>query len=169
MYSEARRADGRAFWPVAPDTILVGHMAIRYLPTSHSVPSGALSSIGGGRAWSAGESACAVSARDVSTIAIQSFSAAWNFARKVLSFDATSTTIDVESTPFVDVGRVFARTSTNPLSDLHRVYGVGLPGYRAAFRGRIRRHRLRQRGCCRVHGAQLSILGGDMQNENRLA
>ena len=35
MFSETG-GDGRAFWwPVAQDTVLAAHSAIRYLPTSH--------------------------------------------------------------------------------------------------------------------------------------
>ena len=131
MYSEVG-GDGRAFWPIAPDTILVGHMAIRYLPTSHSVPFWALSSIGGGQSVVGGEQPLR-GFGEGRFYDRDSFSSSVEFRRKVLSFDATSTTVDVELTPFVDVGRVFARTSTNPLSDLHRVYGVGFRGIARPF------------------------------------
>jgi hypothetical protein len=131
MYSEVG-GDGRAFWPVAPDTILVGHMAIRYLPTSHSVPFWALSSLGGGQSVVGGEQPLR-GFGEGRFYDRDSFSSSVEFRRKVLSFDATSTTVDVELTPFIDVGRVFARTSTNPLSDLHRVYGVGFRGIARPF------------------------------------
>jgi hypothetical protein len=131
MFSEVG-GDGRAFWPVAQDTILVGHVAIRYLPTSHSVPFWALSGIGGGESVVGGEQplrgfgAGRFYDRD-------SFSSSVELRRKVLSFDATSTIVDVEVTPFIDVGRVFARTSTNPLDQLHHVYGVGFRGIARPF------------------------------------
>ena len=50
-----------------------------------------------------------------------------------MTFNATSTSIDVEVTPFIDVGRVFSRTSTLPLGQLHRVYGVGFRGIARPF------------------------------------
>ncbi len=62
-----------------------------------------------------------------------SFSTSVEVRRKVVSFDATSTIVDVEVTPFIDVGRVFSRTSTNPLNDLHHVYGVGFRGIARPF------------------------------------
>jgi hypothetical protein len=131
MYSEVG-GDGRGYWPVAPDTILAAHVAIRYLPTSHDVPFWALSGIGGGEAAVGGEQllrgfgAGRFYNRD-------SFSGSLELRRKMLTFGATSTTVDVEITPFIDVGRVFARTSTNPLDQLHRVYGVGFRGIARPF------------------------------------
>jgi hypothetical protein len=131
MYSETG-GDGRAFWPVAENTILVAHTAIRYLPTAHSVPFWALSSLGGGESVIGGEQplrgfgAGRFYDRD-------SFSSSVELRHKVFSFDATSTFVDVEVTPFIDVGRVFARTSTLPFDQLHRVYGVGFRGIARPF------------------------------------
>jgi hemolysin activation/secretion protein len=62
-----------------------------------------------------------------------SFSGSLELRRKVMSFDATSTVIDVELTPFVDVGRVFARTGVFPLDQLHHVLGVGFRGIARPF------------------------------------
>jgi hypothetical protein len=131
MYSEVG-GDGRGFWLVAPDTILAAHMALRYLPTSHEVPFWALSGIGGGesviggeqplRGWGAGR----FYDRD-------SFSSSVELRRKVHTFDTTSTSIDLEVTPFVDVGRVFARTSSLPFDQLHKVLGVGFRGIARPF------------------------------------
>jgi hypothetical protein len=39
----------------------------------------------------------------------------------------------LEVTPFIDLGRVFARTSTIPLEQLHKVYGVGFRGIARPF------------------------------------
>jgi Omp85 superfamily domain len=131
MYSEVG-GDGRGFWLIAPDTILAGHMALRYLPTSHEVPFWALSGIGGGesvvggeqplRGWGAGR----FYDRD-------SFSSSVELRRKVHTFDTTSTSIDLEVTPFIDVGRVFARTSSLPFDQLHKVLGVGFRGIARPF------------------------------------
>lgn len=131
MYSEAG-GDGRAFWPVATNTILVAHMAIRYLPTSHAVPFWALSSIGGGDSVVGGPQPLRGfgSGRFYDR---DSFSSSVELRRKVFSFDATSTLVDIEVTPFIDVGRVFARTSTLPFDQLHHVYGVGFRGIARPF------------------------------------
>jgi hypothetical protein len=131
MYSEAG-GDGRAFWPLAPDSVLAGHLAIRYLPTSHNVPFWALSDIGGDTSVVGGEQPLR-GFGEGRFYDRDSFSSSVEFRRKVLSFDASTTTIDVEVTPFIDVGRVYARTSTDPLSDLHRVYGVGFRGIAKPF------------------------------------
>src|SRR5579864_8488688 len=48
--------------------------------------------------------------------------------RVVASLNIASARIDLELTPFMDAGRVFARPSTNPLSQLHYVGGLGLRG-----------------------------------------
>jgi hypothetical protein len=131
MYSEVG-GDGRAIWPVAPDTILAAHMALRYLPTLRSVPFWALSSIGGGESVVGGAQplrgfgAGRFYDRD-------SFSSSFELRRKVATFGASSTNVDLEVTPFIDLGRVFARTSTFPLGQLHRVYGVGFRGIARPF------------------------------------
>ena len=131
MYSEVG-GDGRGFWLIAPDTILAAHMALRYLPTSHDVPFWALSGIGGGesviggeqplRGWGAGR----FYDRD-------SFSSSVELRRKVHTFDTTSTSIDLEITPFIDVARVFARASSLPFDQLHKVLGVGFRGIARPF------------------------------------
>jgi hypothetical protein len=131
MYSEVG-GDGRAFWPLAPNAILVGHASIRYLPTSHDVPFWALSNLGGGESVVGGEQPL----RGYGTGRFydrDSFSSSLEYRRKVFSFDATSTVVDVEMTPFIDVGRVFARTSTLPLDHLHHVYGMGFRGIARPF------------------------------------
>jgi hypothetical protein len=131
MYSEVG-GDGRAFWPIAPDTLLAAHMALRYLPTSHDVPFWALSSIGGGESVVGGEQplrgfgAGRFYDRD-------SFSSSFELRRKVATFGASSTTIDLEVTPFIDLGRVFARSGTFPLDQLHSVFGVGFRGIARPF------------------------------------
>jgi len=131
MYSEAG-GDGRAFWPIAPHMILAAHMALRYLPTAHDVPFWALSGIGGGESEVGGE-------QPLRGFGVgrfydrDSFAGSVELRRKVLTFDTSSTNIDVELTPFIDVGRVFARTGTLPLDQLHHVYGVGFRGIARPF------------------------------------
>ena len=131
MYSEAG-GDGRGFWLLNPDTVLAAHTAIRYLPTAHAVPFWALSGIGGGESQVGGEQPL----RGFGTGRFydrDSFSTSVEVRRKVLTIEGTSSPIEVELTPFIDVGRVFARTSTIPFDQLHRVYGVGFRGIARPF------------------------------------
>jgi Omp85 superfamily domain len=131
LYSEVG-IDGRAFWPIQPQTILATHMSLRYLPSAQHVPFWALSSIGGDRSDIGGEQplrgfgAGRFYDRD-------SFSASVELRRTVLSVNAASTHVDVEVTPFVDLGRVFARSGTFPLEQLHHVYGLGFRGVARPF------------------------------------
>jgi outer membrane protein assembly factor BamA len=112
MYSEVG-ADGRSFLTVAKDTVVVTHMAMRYLPTAHDVPFWALSSIGGGDSVVGGTQPLRGFGlgryydRD-------SFSTSVEVRRKVFSFDATSTLVDIEVTPFIDVGRVLHTAARIP-------------------------------------------------------
>jgi hypothetical protein len=131
MYSEAG-GDGRGFWPVARNTVLVAHMALRYLPTTHAVPFWALSSIGGGESSVGGEQPLRGFGQG-RFYDRNSYSASVELRRKVFSFDATSTFVDIEMTPFIDVGRVFARSGTFPLDNLHHVYGLGFRGIARPF------------------------------------
>src|SRR5258708_38076283 len=93
MYSEAG-GDGRAFWPIARDTILAAHMALRYLPTSPGVPFWALSGIAGGESEVGGE-------QPLSGLGVRrfydrdSFAGSLGLRRKVRTLDATSAHIYV--------------------------------------------------------------------------
>jgi hypothetical protein len=126
MYSEAG-VDGRAFWPVYEGTILAAHMALRYLPTTDHVPFWALSSLGGATSEVGGEQALRGYGegryydRDY-------FASTVEIRKRVLAFNASATHVEIEVTPFVDLGRVFARSGTFPLQQLHQVYGVGFRG-----------------------------------------
>ena len=130
-YSEAG-IDGRGVWPITADSVLAAHMSLRYLPTSHDVPFWALSSIGGGVSVLGGEQplrgfgAGRFYDRD-------SFSTTFELRHKAFTFDAVTTKLDVEIAPFVDLGRVFSRTSTDPLDHLHPVGGVGFRGIARPF------------------------------------
>jgi len=124
--------DGRGFWPIAPQTVLAAHMSLRYMPSAHNVPFWALSSIGGGDSEIGG----AQPLRGFGSGRFydrDSFSTSVELRRKVASFNAVSTYVDLEVTPFVDLGRVFSRTSTSPFGQLHQVYGVGFRGIARPF------------------------------------
>jgi outer membrane protein assembly factor BamA len=125
-YSEAG-IDARGVFPVATNTVLAAHMSLRYLPTVNDIPFWALSSIGGGQSVIGGEQplrgfgAGRFYDRD-------SFSATVELRRKVFSFDAVTTLLDIEVAPFADFGRVFSGSGSNPLEHIHEVVGVGFRG-----------------------------------------
>jgi hemolysin activation/secretion protein len=102
------------------------------MPSNHSVPFWALSSIGGETSEVGGEQplrgfgAGRFYDRD-------SFSTSLELRRTVASFNAISTKVDLEVTPFVDLGRVFAHANTFPLEQLHQVYGLGFRGIARPF------------------------------------
>ncbi len=131
MYSEAG-VDGRAFWPLASQTILAAHMALRYLPTAHDVPFWALSSLGGGESVVGGEQPLR-GFGEGRFYDRDSFSSTLELRQKVMSIKAVSTSVDLEFTPFIDVGRVFSRTGTIPFDQLHTVCGVGFRGIARPF------------------------------------
>jgi Omp85 superfamily domain len=124
--------DGRFFWPVALDTELAVHTSLRYLPGNGEVPFWALSNIGGGESQIGGEQPL----RGYGTGRFydrNSFSTSIELRHKVFTFDAVSTKLDIEIAPFVDLGTVFARTSTVPVDEVHQVYGVGFRGIARPF------------------------------------
>jgi outer membrane protein assembly factor BamA len=124
--------DGRAFWPVFQDTAFAVHVATRYLFGDHNAPFWALSTLGGDRAEVGGEEplrgfgAGRYTDRDV-------YSTTLELRHRLFSFDAVSTRVDVEVSPFVDAGRVFADSSTFPLAHIHTVGGLGFRGIARPF------------------------------------
>jgi hypothetical protein len=130
-YSETG-IDGRGVWPISADSALAAHMSLRYLPTARDVPFWALSSIGGGVSVIGGEQplrgfgAGRFYDRD-------SFSTTIELRHRAFTFDAVTTKLDIEIAPFVDLGRVFSSTGTDPLDHLHPVGGVGFRGIARPF------------------------------------
>jgi outer membrane protein assembly factor BamA len=124
FYSEAG-LDTRGYWRLDAASTVAAHVALRYLPSSRHAPFWALSSIGGdaseidGSQPLRGFGESRFYDRDA-------FSANCEWRRKVGSVEAIGTRIDLEITPFVDVGKVFSRQSASPLSDLHKVGGLGV-------------------------------------------
>jgi outer membrane protein assembly factor BamA len=131
LYSEAG-VDGRNFWPVAAKTVLAAHVALRYLPSANEVPFWALSSLGGGDSETGGAQALRGYGQG-RFYDRNSFAASAELRRTVFSFDAVSTRVDIEMAPFLDLGRVFSRTSTLPFDQLHHVVGVGFRGIARPF------------------------------------
>lgn len=131
LYSEAG-GDARAYWPAFKDTVIAVHSAIRYLLSANNVPFWALPSLGGG-ASEVGGSQVLRGFGDGRFYGRDSFATTLEIRRNVLTFSSGGSTINVEVSPFVDVGRVFERTSTFPLGSLHQVYGVGFRGIAKPF------------------------------------
>jgi outer membrane protein assembly factor BamA len=131
MYSEAG-ADARGYWPVAERTILAAHSAIRYLLSTQNVPFWALPSLGGGDSEVGGAQVLR-GFGEGRFYGRNSFASTVELRRTVLTFNSGGTNIDVEVSPFVDVGRVFERSGTFPLGSLHQVYGVGFRGIAKPF------------------------------------
>lgn len=131
LYSEAG-VDGRGFWPLRQDTILAVHLALRYLLHTNDAPFWALSSIGGGRSDIGAQQPLRGFGAGRFTDR-HSFSMTVELRHKLLSFDALSTHVDIEVTPFVDAGRVFGRSGTVPFTQLHPVGGIGFRGIARPF------------------------------------
>jgi hypothetical protein len=123
LFSEAG-ADARYFWSPTPQLTWAFHGALRYLPSAKNAPFWALSSLGGDKSILGadqplrGFGAGRFYDRD-------SFSAGVEMRRQIADFDAISTHIALQLTPFFDTGRVF-QGSQSPLSHLHNVLGIGV-------------------------------------------
>ncbi len=126
LYVEAG-TDDRYYWPLAHDTVLASHFALRYLPETHQVPFWALSELGGDSSIIGGGQPLR-GFGEGRFYDRNSVSASVELRRRVMSFNAVSTHIDLELAPFIDAGRVFSNATTLPLYQLHRVYGLGIRG-----------------------------------------
>ncbi|HEV7138258.1 MAG TPA: BamA/TamA family outer membrane protein [Steroidobacteraceae bacterium] len=131
LYSETG-IDGRAFWPIAPNSILAFHTALRYMPQARNAPFWALSTLGGSisliggtqplRGYGAGR-----------FYDRNAFSATVELRQKIGSIRIAATRLDLEVAPFLDVGRVFSRLDSWPIAQLHKVAGVGFRGVARPF------------------------------------
>jgi hypothetical protein len=131
MYREAG-FDGRLFWHLSSDTILATHFSLHYLFNDHSPPFWALSTLGGQTSDVGGEQPLRGFGAGRYTDK-NSFSTTLEVRRRMFSFNAMSTRVDIEMSPFVDVGRVFADSNTFPVSKLHTVGGIGFRGLAKPF------------------------------------
>ena len=131
LYSETG-ADGRMFWVLGRNTIIAAHAALRFLPNANRLPFWALSCIGGQQSEIGG----AQPLRGYGAGRFcdrNSFSASAELRQRVLALHVFSTHVDVELTPFVDVGRVFKGIGTWPLTQLHGIGGLGFRGVARPF------------------------------------
>ncbi len=131
LYSETG-VDGRGFWPIDPLTTVAMHLSLRYQLASHSVPFWALSSIGGDESDIGGPQPLRGFGQG-RFYDHDAFSSSVELRRQVASFNAVSTRVDLEVTPFIDLGRVFTHSDTVPFTALHQVYGVGFRGVARPF------------------------------------
>ena len=130
-YSEAG-IDARSFWPLNSNTVLAAHASLRYLPSTNRIPFWALSNIGGDADVIGGEQALR-GFGEGRFYDRDAFTSTLELRRKVLSFQAATTRVDVEFTPFIELGRVFAQASTLPFTQLHKVAGIGFRGVARPF------------------------------------
>jgi hypothetical protein len=124
--------DARAFFALQEKAVIAMHMALRYLPTAHEVPFWALSSIGGADTVIGGTQPLR-GFGEGRFYDRDSFSSSVEYRRNVAMFHAVATTVELELAPFIDVGRVFNRSSTLPFDQLHKVYGMGFRGIARPF------------------------------------
>ena len=124
LFSEAG-ADARFFWSPGSQLTWALHSALRYMPNARNAPFWALSSLGGDRSIVGADQPL----RGFGAGRFydrNSFSASLEMRREIADFDAVSTHVALQLTPFVDTGRVFAHASDTPFTHLHNVIGVGM-------------------------------------------
>jgi hypothetical protein len=121
--------DARTFVPLAvlPNTILAAHVALRYLPSGHEIPFFDLSSIGGGESDIGGEQLLRGFGQG-RFVDRDSFDTTIELRHRAFSFDAAASHVDIEVAPFIDMGEVSSHTGADPLSGLHKVFGIGVRG-----------------------------------------
>lgn len=125
LYSEAG-IDWREYWTTESAVTWAAHSSLRYMPTTHpTTPFWALSTIGGDESIIGGDQMLRAygAGRFYDR---NSFSASVELRQRVASIDAVATHIELQVTPFVDTGSVFAHASTSPLKGLHSAIGVGI-------------------------------------------
>jgi Omp85 superfamily domain len=124
--------DGRAFWPIRATTVVAAHIALRYLPATQDVAFWELSTIGGGQSVVGGEQPLRgfgegrFTDRNSSSMTVE-------VRQRVLGVDLFKTHTDLEVAPFVDLGEVFERMNASPVSQLHKVIGLGFRGIARPF------------------------------------
>ena len=134
LYSEVG-LDGRDFFPLPGNAVLAAHVALRYMPRTdrtRNIPFWALSGLGGDESDLGGDQPLRGFGVD-RFVDRNSFVINLEYRKRVTAVHAFSTLINVEVTPFVDMGRVFNSFGTDPLSRLHKVAGLGVRGIAPPF------------------------------------
>jgi outer membrane protein assembly factor BamA len=125
LYSELG-IDLRGFVPLGR-TVLALHASLRELPSYHNLPFWAYSAIGGDQSVIGGFEPLRAFTEGRFTD-VDSTSTSVELRQLVTSFHVTTTEVDLELAPFVDVAQVYPRMSDPPLSHPHEAYGVGFRG-----------------------------------------
>jgi len=131
LFEEAG-VDARWYWSPNPSRTWAAHMSLNFLPIVHRIPFWALSSIGGDQSIIGG-------AQPLRGFGVgrfydrDSFSLSVEMRQRVATFNAVSTRIELQITPFIDTGTVFSRSSDSPVTALHKVFGVGFRGLARPF------------------------------------
>jgi outer membrane protein assembly factor BamA len=120
--------DIRQLWsPPDSSATFVGHIAARYMPGPREVPFWSLSAIGGDQSV-LGESLPLRAYGSGRFTDRNAFATNLEYRQQVIALDAVSTHIEIELTPFIDLGEVSLHSRSSPFHDMHRVAGLGLRG-----------------------------------------
>jgi len=131
QYSEAG-VDGSMFWAVRRATVVATHVALRYLPSIEHIAFWQLSSVGGDRSFLGGPQPLRGFGEGRFTDR-NSFSLTAELRQSVVNIGIFRTHVEFELAPFLELGKVFERPSTSPVSHLHPVYGIGFRGIARPF------------------------------------
>lgn len=110
--------------PVAAGATMVGHAAVRYMPSYREAPFWELSNLGGDRSVT-GAAQPLRAFGDGRFVDRNSFEASVEARFSVATLHLFGTDLTLELAPFVDSGRVFATMSADPFTHLHVAGGMG--------------------------------------------
>jgi Omp85 superfamily domain len=131
QYSEAG-LDGSVYRAIRSTTVLAAHVALRYLPCAEHVVFWQLSSVGGDRSFPGGPQPLRGFGAGRFTDR-NSFSFTAEIRQSVVTIGVFKTHVEVELAPYLELGKVFERASSSPVSNLHRVFGLGFRGIARPF------------------------------------
>ncbi len=131
QYSEAG-LDGSVYWTLGPATVLATHVALRYLPDLEHVAFWQLSSVGGDRSFLGGPQPLRGFGQGRFTDR-NSFSVTGELRQSIVNVGIFKTRVELELAPFVELGKVFERSDSSPVSHLHPVLGIGFRGIARPF------------------------------------
>jgi outer membrane protein assembly factor BamA len=124
--------DGSVYWAIRPATVLATHVALQYLPSVEQVAFWQLNSVGGDRSFLSGPQPLRGFGEGRFTDR-NSFSMTAELRQSVLDLGIFKTHVELELAPFIDLGKVFERPGTSPVSHLHPVFGIGFRGIARPF------------------------------------
>jgi outer membrane protein assembly factor BamA len=131
QYSEAG-LDGSAYWAIGPATVLATHVSLRYLPSVEHVAFWQLSSVGGDRSFLGGPQPLRGFGEGRFTDR-NSFSFTAELRKSAVTVGIFKTHVELELAPYLELGKVFERANTSPVSHLHPVLGLGVRGIARPF------------------------------------